>query len=227
VNSYRTRHGTALVRAAAASFVVAVAAVLLTASHEVTITVTATFVIACGGLAFVVWTRRICVGIVERTRITAPPLDPAVDDGLRACAVRSIQHATVGVLACGVGVLALFAIATASYQAVKIDGRTVFEVPDGGHLDAVCCVHRYGSVTIRWIDRSGVRHSAVRAFPPNASLASGTWVDDLRAVGLGSIALLLGWFVGLVEWSAASKAWRRPAAPRETDPEAAATRGAA
>ena len=169
VDAFRTPHGTTLIRVATAGFVVAAAVVLLTANHDAAATVVATLAVATSGLGFVWWAHRIAVRTVERARAVDDPVGAAVDDCLRACAVRAMQHATVGVLACGIGLLALVGINTHSYEAVKIDDRTVFEVPDGGHLDRVvtadlpAVADRTTVVTIHWTDADGVAaHDAAR-----------------------------------------------------------------
>ena len=133
----------------------------------------ATLAVATTGLGFVWWAHRIAVRTVERARAVDDPTGAAVDECLRACAVRAMQHATVGVLTCGIGLLALVAINTHSYEAVKIDGRTVFEVPDGGHLDEVvtadlpAIVDRTTVVTVHWTDADGVTHTTRRRRPPS------------------------------------------------------------
>jgi hypothetical protein len=219
VDAYRTRHGSFLIRVAVAGFVTAATLVLVTAEHEVVVTVVATLAVATAGLAFVWWARRIAVRTVERARV-ADPMHAAVDDCLRACAVRAMQHATVGVLACGIGLLALVGINTHTYEAVKIDGRAVFEVPDGGHLDEVhtadlsAIVDRATVVTIRWTDADGRTQTARRIRPPGVYLGSGAYVDGALVISLGGLGLIVSLVVGLREWSASAKAWRHPAPPR-------------
>ena len=45
-------------------------------------------------------------------------------------------------------------------------------------------------------------------------LGSGTYLDSDLIVGLGGLGLIVSLVIGLREWSASAKAWRRPAAPR-------------
>lgn len=225
VDAYRTPHGTVLIRIAVGVFLVAVALVLVAATHDVAVTITATVVIAVGALAFVGWAHRLGVGIVERGRDAEDPVGAALDDLLRSCSVRAIQHATIGVLACGVGLLALLGINTQSYEAVKIDNRTVLEVPDGGQLDEVITepdlsvrVSRTTPIVIRWTDADGGTHTTTRLLPPTAYLGYGNYVDTELAISLGGLGFTAGWIVGIIEWSRASKAWRRPTAPRTPAP---------
>ncbi len=230
VDGYRTPHGSALIRAAIAVFLSAVALVLVATTHDVVITLVATGIVAAGCIGFVTWAQRLSVHVVEQARDANDPVHAAVDDVLRAGAVRSIQHATVGVLACGIGLLALLGINTQSYEAVKIDGRTVFTVPDGGHLDGVNSepdlnirVTRTTTVTIRWTDADGVGHATTRPLAPTAYLGFGNYFDSDLVISLGGLGLTVGWTVGIIEWSRASKAWRRPAAPRNDEQPATFT----
>ncbi|MGZ6909218.1 MAG: hypothetical protein ACXVJ7_16250 [Acidimicrobiia bacterium] len=221
VDAYRTPHGTALVRGAVTVFLAAVGLVLVATIHDVTITVVAPAVIAAGGLAFVVWARQLSVGIVEMARDLDDPVGAAVDDCLRSCAIRSIQHATVGLLACGIGLLALLGLNTQTYEAVKVGGRTAFQVPDGGRLVSVSSepdvsvrVSRTTTVTIRWTDPDGVDHTTTRPLPPTAYLASGTFAEHDVVLSLAGLGFVVGWIVAIGEWSRAAKTWRRPAPPR-------------
>ncbi len=221
IDAYRTPHGTVLIRVATGAFFAAVALVVVATTHDVAITAATTTTITIAGIAFVTWAHHLSVRIVERGRDMENPVGAAVDDVLRSGAVRSIQHATIGVLACGIGLLALLGINTQSYEAVKIDGRTVFQVPDGGRLDAVVSepdvsvrVSEMTTITIRWTDADDVRHTTTRPLPPTAYLASGNFIDTDLVISLGGLGFTVGWIGGIVEWSRASKAWRHPAAPR-------------
>jgi hypothetical protein len=220
VDAYRTPHGTTHLRAATAVFVVVITVVAVTASHDLAATLVATALVAGSGLGFAAWAHRIAVQTVERERPVDDPVRSAVDDCLRSCAVRAMQHATIGVLACGIGLLALVAINTHSYEAVKIDDRTVFEVPDGGALDRVvtrghpAIVERTTVVTIHWTDADGDGHVTRRPRPPGTYLGFGNYIDGTWVISLGGLALVASLVVGLRQWSAAAKAWRHPAPPR-------------
>jgi hypothetical protein len=229
VDAYRTPHGTTLIRSAGVVFLAATVLTLVATTHDVAITIASVVVIAASALAFVTWAHRLAIGIVERARDENDQVRAAVDDLLRSCAVRSIQHATVGVLACGVGLLALILINTQSYEAVKIDGRTIFTVPDGGRLDSVnepsvtAVATRTTVVRIRWTDADGVSHTTRRLRPKEVYLGAGNYFETDAAITMGFFGLILGWVIGIWEWSAAAKTWRRPTAPRARTPDVGAS----
>lgn len=217
VRSYRTRFGTLLLRVALVIFLVAAGLTVIAAQHNVPLTIGSIAFVTVGVLAFTMLASRLSVRIVERGRDRIEAGHARVDDALRSSAVRAIQHATVGILACGIGVLGIIAIQTQTYQAVTVDGRSVFVVPDGGSLvrvvdggDLTTVVTQTTRMRIEWRDRDGINHTTVRTRPPAVYFGSGTYIESDLAIAIGSFALIIGWFGGLIEWSRAAKAWRRP-----------------
>jgi len=216
VRAYRTRFGNLSLRVAVVAFLGAVALTLVATAHDTLVTLTAIGITAACTLGFLALASRLSIRVVERARDRVDPDHARVDDALRSSAVRAIQHATIGVLACAIGILGLVGINTQTYEAVKVDGHAVFVVPDGGSLirvveggDVHTVVTQTTRMRIKWRDRDGTRHVTVRARPPATYLGSGTYIDNTVALSLGGLAVMLGWCGGLIEWSRAAKAWRR------------------
>jgi hypothetical protein len=162
--------------------------------------------VALLGVALVPLARRIERRIVEAPR---EDVDADVDHALRTAAVRAVHHATLGVLACGIGLAAVVGFASRTSMVVVSGDRVLFRAPPAStSLSASRSPFTGSAVQVTWIEANGSRHERWISDPGGARVTStGSHLSGFLArsfpwLGLGATVL------ALFEWRKAAGAWR-------------------
>ena len=166
-------------------------------------------VIAAAAVLVVPLGQRLQRRVVEAPRGEA---DPTVDDALRATAVRTVHHAVLGILCCGILLASLTGALTRTTLAVLADGHVLFQAPPGSTSISVDTGlrqsgHPNAPVRITWTEADGSDHEKAHVRAVGA-----VYTTSIRPSGLplfvGSIGLLVT-IAAFVEWSRATSAWKR------------------
>jgi hypothetical protein len=172
------------------------------------------------------------VGFVLQRRIVEAPRDTLaapVDDALRTAAVRSVHHAMLGVLLCGITVAGFIGAVVQNPMTVVDDRGTVFTAPPGStslSIDTgrIQAGEPDAPVRVYWTEADGSEHHtrwlAVDG-PPRLGDD-----DDVFAVQAFGWTMVFAAFGALRNWWRAATSWRRatrgPAPVAAADPAGAA-----
>jgi hypothetical protein len=182
------------------------------------VTAVAVGLVALATVALSAWLQR---RIVEQAQDHRNPEHARVDDALRAGAVRAVHHAVMGILLCGLTLLAVTGATSTETAQVERNGVRVLALPGDGHDFKITANGDAASVT--WIGADGVVQ--VTSLPPTHN--AGDYVVTGRTTSgsfdISPIVAISFWlafiavFGALFEWRAAARSWRRPSPRRRSE----------
>ncbi len=231
-HDYRPRRAAIAIGLALAVLIGYGLAMVLSYDVNRTRAVVTAMVVGIAAVATVAIGARLQRRIVEQAQDHRNPQHARVDDALRAGAVRAVHHAVMGILLCGITLLAVTGATRTETMRVERDGHVVMTLPSDGHDFRIAT--EAGTYSVTWIGADGVEQAtslAAARSPEVYDITSPTssGISNGPMVALGFWLAFAAGIGALFEWRAAARSWRRPSPRTLSTPRSStlATSGAA